>query len=202
MTLGSDLVTWLIAGTLIALLLVLGARGVRRLSTTAAGRQHWLLRALALLSPLCLVAGLLVAAAGPHLRGGPEPTLSPGLWMSALILMLVAALASPLLWRMQLQRHLGRPAGSLPFFQATRSALLVLFVLALVYLGLARRAAPELLHWLEGPGVLRAAAEVVRQLVHIAMLSAVIALPLMTLRALMIALARRIARASARAPRL
>jgi hypothetical protein len=39
-----------------------------RISARDPGGRHWLLRSLALLSPVCLLAGLAIGMFGPHLR--------------------------------------------------------------------------------------------------------------------------------------
>lgn len=191
----------LLGGGVAAMLLVVGARTVRRISTNDPTGRHWLLRTLAVLSPLCLLAGLGLAAFAPLLSGRPGAS-TPGLAVAALLLVFAGALVSPVLWRMLLQRRLGRAASTLPFFHASRTSLLVLYVLALIYMGASRAAAPVLQPWLDEPGVLQGLARLAVHLVHVAMLAALITFPVMALRAGLTALGRRIKRAFARPPTL
>ncbi|MDT3469060.1 hypothetical protein [Stenotrophomonas maltophilia] len=187
-------ITILIVGGLFAALLVLGVRTVRRIAATDPTGQHWLLRVLALLSPLCLVAGLAIGMIGPYLNDRAQPAHGPGLLTISMLLMLAGALALPVLWRMMLQRRLGRPANGLPFFHASRTSLLVLYVLAAVYMMLIRNAGPNPMPWLMDAGLVPTVAWAIAGLLHLAMLSVLITLPLMLLRAVMIGVARRITR--------
>ncbi|SMR69935.1 MULTISPECIES: hypothetical protein [Stenotrophomonas] len=175
----------LLAGSAIfSLLLVVAANVVHRVSTRHPDGRHWLLRTLALLSPTSLLAGLAVGMVGPHLLGGHGPVSSTStLWMTSMVLILIGALSAPVSWRVVLQQRLGRASGSLPFFHATRAQLCALFVLAATYMGAAHHASADLPPWLLEPGALQLAVRAVLQLVHIALLSAMLALPVMALRA-------------------
>ncbi|KAF1016398.1 MAG: hypothetical protein GAK31_01896 [Stenotrophomonas maltophilia] len=201
MTSYSGFLPVLLSGGVFAVLLVAGARAVRRISANDPTGRHWLLRTLAVLSPLCLLASLGLAAFRPLLSSRPA-TSTPGLAVAAVMLMDVGALISPLLWRMLLQRRLGRSPSTLPFFHASRTSLLVLYVLALIYMAASRTAAPVLQPWLDEPGLLQGLVRLAVALVHVAMLAALITFPVMALRAGLTALARRIKRAFARSPTL
>ncbi|PSM13252.1 hypothetical protein [Stenotrophomonas maltophilia] len=187
---------------LFAVLLALGAYAVRRISARDPSGRHWLLRSLALLSPLCLLTGAAIGLIGPHLNGEREPAHAPGLLGASMILVLAGALTLPVLWRMLVHRHLGRPANALPFFHASRSSLLVLFVLALIYLKASGKAVDELMPWLTGPGLWPALVRATAQAMQIAMISVVLTLSLMAIRALMIAFARRLVAPFRRSPGL
>ncbi|WP_294995066.1 hypothetical protein [uncultured Stenotrophomonas sp.] len=191
-----------IGGSLIIILLVLGVHAVRRISATDPSGRHWLLRSLAVLSPICLLAGLALGVIGPRLNGGPEPAHIPGLWNAALLLVLLGALMLPVLWRMMVHRWLGRPAAALPFFHASRTSLLVLFVLAAVYMKVARDVTPALMPWSMAPGLLAAAVRTAVQLVHIALLSVLLTLSMMAVRAVVVGFIHLISRPFRRPSRL
>lgn len=193
---------FMIGALVFATLLVLGAYAVRRISARDPSGRHWLLRSLAVLSPLCLLTGAAIGLIGPHLNGEREPAHAPGLWGASMILVLAGALTLPVLWRMLVHRHLGRPANALPFFHASRSSLLVLFVLALIYLKASGKAMDELMPWLTGPGLWPAVVRAAAQAMQIAMTSVVLTLSLMAIRALMIAFARRLVAPFRRSPGL
>ncbi|UEX19557.1 hypothetical protein LMF57_06890 [Stenotrophomonas sp. SI-NJAU-1] len=177
----------LLAGTgsaIFALLLVVAANVVHRVSARHPDGRHWLLRTLALLAPVSLLAGVAVGMVGPHLLGGDGPVNStPALWMTAMVLILIGALCAPVSWRVVLQQRLGRASGSLPFFHATRAQLRMLFLLAAVYMVAIRRVSTDLPDGLLEPAALQVAVGAVMQLVHMAMLSALLTLPVMALRA-------------------
>ncbi|WP_229301180.1 hypothetical protein [Stenotrophomonas maltophilia] len=173
---------FVIGAGLFAGLLVLGACTVRRISARDPSGRHWLLRSVALLSPVCLLAGLAIGMIGPHLSGRLEPAHLPGLWETSMVLILVGALTLPVLWRTLLQQRLGRPANALPFFHASRTSLLVLFVLAVIYMKVARTAAAELMPWLTSPGLWPAMARIAGQSMQVAMLAVVLTLSLMVVR--------------------
>jgi len=80
---------------LFAVLLALGAYAVRRISARDPSGRHWLLRSLALLSPLCLLTGAVIGLIGPHLNGEREPAHTPALWGASMILVLAGALTLP-----------------------------------------------------------------------------------------------------------
>jgi hypothetical protein len=185
-----------------ATLLVLGAYAVRQIGARDPSGTHWLLRSLAVLSPLCLLTGAAIGLIGPHLTGGREPAHTPGLWGASMILVLVGALALPVLWRMLAHRHLGRSVNALPFFHASRTSLLVLFVLAVIYLKASGKAADGLMPWLTQPGLWPAVVRAAAQAMQIAMTSVVLTLSLMVIRALMIAFARRLTAPFRRTPGL
>lgn len=182
MTSGNSSMMFVIGATLFAMLLVLGAYAVRRISAREPSGRHWLLRSLALLSPVCLLAGLAIGMIGPHLSGRLEPAHLPGLLETSMVLTLVGALTLPLLWRMIVHRRLGRPVNSLPFFHASRTSLLVLFVLAVIYMKVARTAAAEQMPWLTSPGLWPAVARIAGQSMQVAMLAVVLTLSLMVVR--------------------
>lgn len=182
MTSGNSFTTFAMSAGLFAGLLVLGAYTVRRISARDPSGRHWLLRSLALLSPVCLLAGLAIGMIGPHLTGRAEPAHLPGLWETSMVLILVGALTLPVLWRTLLQQRLGRPANALPFFHASRTSLLVLFVLAVIYMKVARTAAAELMPWLTSPGLWPAVARTAGQSMQVAMLAVVLTLSLMVVR--------------------
>lgn len=175
-----------------ASLLVLGAHAVRQISTRDPSGTHWLLRSLAVLSPLCLLTGAAIGLMGPHLNGEREPAHTPGLLGASMILVMMGGLTLPVLWRMLVHRHVGHPANALPFFHASRTSLLVLFVLAVIYLKASGKAADELTPWLTGPGLWPAAVRAAAQAMQIAMTSVVLTLSLMAIRSLMIAFAGRL----------
>ncbi|MFL4618067.1 hypothetical protein ACJ6WH_05305 [Stenotrophomonas maltophilia] len=179
---GNSFTTFAMAAGLLAGLLVLGAHTVRRISARDPGGRHWLPRSLALLSPVCLLAGLAIGMIGPHLTGRAEPAHLPGLSETSMVLILVGALTLPVLWRTLLQQRLGRPANALPFFHASRTSLLVLFVLAVIYMKVARTAAAELMPWLTSPGLWPAVARIAGQSMQVAMLAVVLTLSLMVVR--------------------
>ncbi len=179
---GNSFTTFAMAAGLLAGLLVLGAHTVRRISARDPGGRHWLPRRLALLSPVCLLAGLAIGMIGPHLTGRAEPAHLPGLSETSMVLILVGALTLPVLWRTLLQQRLGRPANALPFFHASRTSLLVLFVLAVIYMKVARTAAAELMPWLTSPGLWPAVARIAGQSMQVAMLAVVLTLSLMVVR--------------------
>lgn len=185
-----------------ATLLVLGAYAVRRISARDPAGRHWLPRSLALLSPLCILTGAAIGLIGPHLNGEREPAHLPGLWGASMILVLVGALPLPVLWRMLLHRHLGRPVSALPFFHASRSSLLVLFVLALIYLKASGNAMEELMPWLTHPGLWPAGVRAALHVMQIVMVSVVLALSLMVVRSLMVAFVRRLTAPFRRTPEL
>lgn len=182
MTSGNGSMMFVFGATLFAMLLVLGAYAVRRISARDPSGRHWLLRSLALLSPVCLLAGLAIGMIGPHLTTRAEPAHLPGLWETSMVLILVGALTLPVLWRTLLQQRLGRPANALPFFHASRTSLLVLFVLAVIYMKVARTAAAELMPWLTSPGLWPAMARIAGQSMQVAMLAVVLTLSLMVVR--------------------
>ncbi|MBN4971227.1 hypothetical protein JY439_12235 [Stenotrophomonas maltophilia] len=178
---GNSVATFAMSAGLFASLLVLGAYAVRRISARDPSGRHWLLRSLALLSPVCLLAGLAIGMS-PHLTTKVEPAHLPGLWETSMVLILVGALTLPVLWRTLLQQRLGRPVNALPFFHASRTSLLVLFVLAVIYMKVARTAASELMPWLTSPGLWPAVARIAGQSMQIAMLAVVLTLSLMVAR--------------------
>ncbi|HEL4833013.1 hypothetical protein [Stenotrophomonas sp. C4297] len=182
MTSGNGSMMFVIGATLFAMLLVLGAYAVRRISAREPSGRHWLLRSLALLSPVCLLAGLAIGMIGPHLSGRLEPAHLPGLLETSMVLMLVGALTLPLLWRMIVHRRLGRSVNALPFFHASRTSLLVLFVLAVIYMKVGRTAAAELMPWLTSPGLWPAVARIAGQSMQVAMIAVVLTLSLMVVR--------------------
>lgn len=179
---GNSFTTFTMSAGLFASLLVLGAYTVRRISARDPSGRHWLLRSLALLSPVCLLAGLAIGMSGAHLTTKVEPAHLPGLWETSMVLILVGALTLPMLWRTLLQQRLGSPVDTLPFFHASRASLLVLFVLAVIYMKVARTAASELMPWLTSPGLWPAVARIAGQSMHIAMLAVVLSLSLMVVR--------------------
>lgn len=174
----------LLAGSAIfSLLLVVTANVVRRVSANPPDGRHWLLGTLALLSPTSLLAGVAVGVVGPHLLSGNGPVSSTSaIWMTAMVLILIGALSAPVSWRVVLQQRLGRASGSLPFFYATRAQLWALFLLAVVYISTIHLASTNLPDWLLEPGALPVAVRAVMQLVHLALLSAMLTLPAMALR--------------------
>lgn len=174
----------LLAGSAIfSLLLVVTANVVRRVSANHRDGRHWLLGTLALLSPTSLLAGVAVGVVGPHLLSGNGPVSSTSaIWMTAMVLILIGALSAPVSWRVVLQQRLGRASGSLPFFYATRAQLWALFLLAVVYISTIHLASTNLPDWLLEPGALPVAVRAVMQLVHVALLSAMLTLPAMALR--------------------
>lgn len=178
---GNSVATFAMSAGLFASLLVLGAYAVRRISARDPSGRHWLLRSLALLSPVCLLAGLAIGMS-PHLTTKVEPAHLPGLWETSMVLILVGGLTLPVLWRTLLQQRLGRPVNALPFFHASRTSLLVLFVLAVIYMKVARTATSELMPWLTSPGLWPAVARIAGQSMHIAMLAVVLSLSLMVVR--------------------
>jgi len=182
MTSGNSFTAIAMSAGLFAGLLVLGAYTVRRISARDPSGRHWLLRTLALLSPVCLLAGLAIGMIGPHLTGRAEPVHLPGLWETSMVLILVGALTLPVLWRTLLQQRLGRPVNALPFFHASRTSLLVLFVLAVIYVKVARTAASEMLPWLTSPGLWPAVVRIAGQSMQITMLAVVLTLSLMVVR--------------------
>jgi len=169
-----------------ALLLVVAANLLHRLSARHPDGRHWLLRTLAVLSPSSLLAALAVGVVGPHLLEGPGPVSSNGtLWMASMVLILIGAFSAPVCWRVVLQHRLGRASSSLSFFHATRTQLCALFVLAAVYVTAVKRIdAADVPAWLLQPGVLQIALSQMMQLVHLAMVAVMLTLPLMALRAL------------------
>lgn len=174
----------LLAGSAIfSLLLVVTANVVRRVSANHPDGRHWLLGTLALLSPTSLLAGVAVGVVGPHLLSGSGPVSSTSaIWMTTMVLILIGALSAPVSWRVVLQQRLGRASGSLPFFYATRAQLWALFLLAVVYMSTIHLASTNLPEWLLEPGALPVAVRAVMQLVHVALLSAMLTLPAMALR--------------------
>lgn len=174
----------LLAGSAIfSLLLVVTANVVRRVSANHPDGRHWLLGTLALLSPTSLLAGVAVGVVGPHLLSGNGPVSSTSaIWMTTMVLILIGALSAPVSWRVVLQQRLGRASGSLPFFYATRAQLWALFLLAVVYMSTIHLASTNLPDWLLEPGALPVAVRAVMQLVHVALLSAMLTLPAMALR--------------------
>ncbi len=174
----------LLAGSAIfSLLLVVTANVVRRVSANHPDGRHWLLGTLALLSPTSLLAGVAVGVVGPHLLSGNGPVSSTSaIWMTAMVLILIGALSAPVSWRVVLQQRLGRASGSLPFFYATRAQLWALFLLAVVYMSTIHLASTNLPEWLLEPGALPVAVRAVMQVVHVALLSAMLTLPAMALR--------------------
>ncbi len=202
MTPGNSFTAFAMSAGLFAGLLMLGAYTVRRLSAREPAGRHWLLRSLALLSPLCLLAGLATGMIGPHLTGRAEPAHLPGLWETSMVLILVGALTLPVLWRTLLQQRLGRPVNALPFFHASRTSLLVLFVLALIYLKASGKAADDLMPWLTGPGLWPAVVRAAGEAMQIAMTSVVLTLSFMVVRFLMMGFARRLVAPLRRSPGL
>lgn len=188
---GMSLQLWACAAA--AVLLLLGARVVRAASRQQPAGRHWLLRTLALLSPLLLLAGMAVGVLGPYWLAGGSPSHTSGrLAGSAFLLVFAGALTSPLAWRHVLLQRLQRPAETLPFFHASQRSLLLLFVLSAVYMIVTRAATPDLRPWLQQPGLLQIVAVTVAQLVHVAMLSVLLVLPVMAARALMVRAARHV----------
>lgn len=185
-----------------AALLVLGAYAVRRISARDPAGRHWLLRSLVLLSPLCLLTGAAIGLIGPHLNGEREPAHLPGLWGASMILVLVGALTLPVLWRVLVHRHVGHPVNAMPFFHASRTSLLVLFMLALIYLKASGKAMEELMPWLTLPGLWPAGVRTALHVMQIVMASVVLTVSLMVIRALMIAFARRLVAPFRRSPGL
>lgn len=182
MTSENDLMAFTIGLGLFAVLLLLGTYAVRRIIARPPGGRHWLLRSLALLSPSCLLVGLAVGLIGPHLTDRPEPAHPPGLWETSMMLILVGAATLPVLWRTVLQQRLGRPVNTLPFFHASRTSLLVLFALAVIYMKVARTTASELMPWLTSPALWPAMARIAGQSMQITMLAVVLTLSLMVVR--------------------
>ncbi|PII15261.1 hypothetical protein CR920_05300 [Stenotrophomonas indicatrix] len=174
----------LLAGSAIfSLLLVVTANVMRRVSANHPDGRHWLLGTLALLSPTSLLAGVAVGVVGPHLLSGNGPVSSTSaIWMTAMVLILIGALSAPVSWRVVLQQRLGRASGSQPFFYATRAQLWALFLLAVVYMSTIHLASTNLPDWLLEAGALPVAVRAVMQLVHVALLSAMLTLPAMALR--------------------
>ena len=174
----------LLAGSAIfSLLLVVTANVVRRVSANHPDGRHWLLGTLALLSPTSLLAGVAVGVVGPLLLSGNGPVSSTSaIWMTAMVLILIGALSAPVSWRVVVHQRLGRASGSLPFFYATRAQLWALFLLAVVYMSTIHLASTNLPDWLLEPGALPVAVRAVMQLVHVALLSAMLTLPAMALR--------------------
>lgn len=78
MTPGNSFTTFAMSAGLFAGLLMLGAHTVRRLSAREPAGRHWLLGSLALLSPLCLLAGLATGMIGPTSRVERNPPTCPG----------------------------------------------------------------------------------------------------------------------------
>ncbi|AVJ32666.1 hypothetical protein CLM74_07680 [Stenotrophomonas sp. MYb57] len=178
-----DMGPLLAGGAIFSLLLVVTANVVRRVSANHPDGRHWLLGTLALLSPTSLLAGVAVGVVGPHLLSGNGPVSSTSaIWMTAMVLILIGALSAPVSWRVVLQQRLGRASGSLPFFYATRAQLWALFLLAVVYMSTIHLASTNLPEWLLEPGALPVAVRAVMQLVHVALLSAMLTLPAMALR--------------------
>ncbi|WP_439448761.1 hypothetical protein [Stenotrophomonas sp. ATs4] len=183
---GNGFMTITMAAGLFAILLVLGARAVRRVSARDPSGQHWLLRTLALLSPACVIASLAVGVIGPHLlqqRHGMSTTM--GLVTSALLLMLIGALTAPVAWRVVVQQRLRRSAATLPFFHASTASLWLLYALCAMYMPLARAAEPALMPWLEQPGPLQLVAQGLLTVLHASMKAVLLTLPVMGLRALL-----------------
>ncbi|WP_414492609.1 hypothetical protein [Stenotrophomonas maltophilia] len=193
---------FMIGVAVIAVLLLLGAYAVRWISARDPSGRHWLLRSLGVLSPACLLTGAAIGLIGPHLNGEREPAHLPELWGASMILVLLGALTLPVLWRMLLHRRLGRPVNALPFFHASRSSLLVLFVLALIYLKASGKAMEELMPWLTQPGLWPAGVRAALHVMQVVMVSVVLTLSLMVVRSLMIAFARRLAAPFRRTPEL
>ncbi len=202
MTSGNSFTAIAMSAGLFAGLLVLGAYTVRRISARDPSGRHWLLRSLALLSPVCLLAGLAIGMIGPHLTGRAEPVHLPGLWETSMVLILVGALTLPVLWRTLLQQRLGRPVNALPFFHASRTSLLVLFVLAVIYVKVARTAASEMLPWLTSPGLWPAVVRIAGQSMQITMLAVVLTLSLMVVRRAMTGFLRLLSGLFRRSPEL
>lgn len=179
-----DIGPMLATTAIFALLLVVAANLMHRLSARHPDGRHWLLRTLALLSPVSLLAALAVGVVGPHLLGGPGPVSSNGtLWMTSVVLVLIGAFSAPVCWRVVLQKRLGRASSSLPFFHASHAQLWALFVLAVVYMCVIPRSVTDVPDWLLAPGPLQLALRAVLQLVHVALLAAMLTLPVMALRA-------------------
>ncbi|WP_423177466.1 MULTISPECIES: hypothetical protein [unclassified Stenotrophomonas] len=202
MTSGNSFTAIAMSAGLFAGLLVLGAYTVRRISARDPSGRHWLLRSLALLLPLCLLAGLATGMIGPHLTGRAEPVHLPGLWETSMVLILAGALTLPVLWRTLLQQRLGRPVNALPFFHASRTSLLVLFVLAVIYVKVARTAASEMLPWLTSPGLWPAVVRIAGQSMQITMLAVVLTLSLMVVRRAMTGFLRLLSGLFRRSPEL
>lgn len=202
MTSGNSFTAIAMSAGLFAGLLVLGAYTVRRISARDPSGRHWLLRSLALLSPLCLLAGLATGMIGPHLTGRAEPVHLPGLWETSMVLILAGALTLPVLWRTLLQQRLGRPVNALPFFHASRTSLLALFVLAVIYVKVARTAASEMLPWLTSPGLWPAVVRIAGQSMQITMLAVVLTLSLMVVRRAMTGFLRLLSGLFRRSPEL
>jgi hypothetical protein len=139
---------------------------------------------------------------GPHLTGRAEPAHLPGLWETSMVLILVGALTLPVLWRTLLQQRLGTPVNALPFFHASRTSLLVLFVLAVIYMKVARTAASELMPWLTSPGLWPAVASIAGHSMQISMLAVVLTLSLMVARRAMTGFLRLLTGLFRRSPEL
>ncbi|WP_447899663.1 hypothetical protein [Stenotrophomonas sepilia] len=179
-------VSLLIGSAGLALLLILGAHAVRRVSACDPSGQHWLLRTLALLSPACVIASLAVGVIGPQLlqqRHGMSTTM--GLVTSALLLMLIGALTAPVAWRVAVQQRLRRSAATLPFFHASTASLWLLYALCATYMPLAKAAEPALMPWFEQSGLLQLAARGLVTVLHASMQAVLLTLPVMGLRALL-----------------
>ncbi len=183
---GNGFMTIMMAAGLLAILLVLGAHAVRRASARDPSGQHWLLRTLALLSPACVIASLVVGGIGPHLlqqRHGMSTTT--GLVTGALLLMLIGALTAPVAWRVVVQQRLRRSAATLPFFHASTASLWLLYALCAMYVPLAKAAEPALMPWFEQTGLLQFAARGLVTVLHVSMQAVLLTLPVMGLRALL-----------------
>jgi hypothetical protein len=89
-----------------------------------------------------------------------------------MVLILVGALTLPVLWRTLLQAA-WQAGQCTPFFHASRTSLLVLFVLAVIYMKVATTAA-ELMPWLTSPGLWPAVARIAGQSMQVAMLAVVL----------------------------
>lgn len=185
----------LLGAAVFTAVLVVGAYAIGRASRIDPSGRHWLLRTLAVLSPLALLAAVALGLFGPHWPGNryPDATTS-ALVGTALALMLFGALTSPVTWRLLMQRWSGRPASQLDFFQAPLTQLVVLFVLCAVYLSLVRRAEADLPQWLAQLGHWRPLVGIIWQVIHLALISVLLTLPVMALRALALRVVRAIAR--------
>ncbi|HYQ24182.1 hypothetical protein [Stenotrophomonas sp.] len=167
------------------LMTVAGLYVVRRISVRHPDGRHWLLGMLALLSPVSLLAGTGIGAAAAYLPYGLVPAVGVNaLTLSALLLVLIGVFAAPISWRVVVLRRLQRDSGSLPFFRATRTQLLALFVLAAAYMGIRSLSGAVPLTPMLQPGLLQRVIDIVAALVHLALVAIIITLPLMALRGL------------------
>lgn len=185
----------LLGAAVFAAVLVVGAYAIGRASRIDPSGRHWLLRTLAVLSPLALLAAVALGLFGPHWPGNRHPdATTSALVGTALALMLFGALTSPVTWRLLMQRWSGWPASQMAFFQAPLAQLIVLFVLCAVYLSCVRSAKADLQQWLAQLGHWQPLVGFIGQVTHMALTSVLLTLPVMGLHAVVIRVARAIAR--------